>query len=257
MELSLKRRDYHKYCWGKKELLGEIMKSMAITALLAGFFYRSLWAVIPLSVAGAVFFRNTERKKAQKARDDLTVQFRECILSVSSSLRAGYALENAFLESREDMELLYGKESMIYEELELIQRGLLISVSLEEQLTDLAERSGSPEIQQFAGVLVIAKRNGGNMEEIIKSSCDLIGQRIAVRQEIQTILSGRELEQKMMKLMPFAISVYIGLGNPGYFDALYHNLQGAGIMTICLGIYIGACILTEVIMQRIMTETFF
>lgn len=254
MNTSSKRRDYRKFHWTAGELVLELGKAVLAVCLLAYFFYRSVWAVIPLTAVGVFFFRLEMWVKQKRCREELTVQFKECILSVAASLRAGYAVENAFLESRGDMRLLYGEKSLIYQELEGIRRGLVINLTLEEQLADLAERSGSEEIQQFAQVLAIAKRGGGSLPEIIQSSAELIGRRIDARQEIQTLLSGRRMEQNIMKLMPFGILSYIGGSYPGYFDGLYHNFQGAAIMTGCLAVYLAAYVLGDRILQKIAQE---
>ena len=228
-----------------------IVQAAGIVLLLAYFFYRSFLAVIPLSVVGITFFWWTGKKKAKQCREELTFQFRECILSVSAALKAGYAVENAFLESRGDMRLLFGEDSLIFKELELIRRGMIINITLEEQLEDLAARSGCEEINQFAAIFSVAKKSGGSIPEIISASAELIGQRSDAAWEMQTLLSGRKLEQNIMKLMPFGILIFIGSSYPGYFDSLYHNLQGIAVMTVCLAIYLAAYVLGEKIMEDI------
>lgn len=254
MRTSLKRQGCREKPWGPRECAFAMMKSAAIVILLSYFFYRSVWACLPLTVVGVLYFRMSAERRRQQSREELTLQFKECILSVSASLRAGYAIENAFLECRRDMELLYGKESQIYRELEAIRRGLIINITLEEQLHNLAERSHSEEIGQFATVFSIAKRGGGNLPEIIGSTAELIGQKLDARQEMQTMLAGRRMEQSVMKLVPFGVLGYIGISYPGYFDMLYHNLQGAAIMTGCLALYLAAYVLGEKILQRVAAE---
>ena len=254
MKTSLKPQDYHEYCWKKGEWLATVALSAAATGFLALFFYRSMWALVPLSPLGLLCFRGLRDKKLVKAREELTIQFRECILAAATSLQAGYAAENAFLQCAEDMKLMYGESAYICKELALIRRGLAINISLEELLLDLAQRSGSEEINQFAVVFSLAKRNGGNMAEIIKNSAALIGKQIEKRQEIQTLLAGRKMELNIMKVMPFFILCYINIGNPGYFDMLYHNLTGVAIMTGCLGTYLAAFRLGEVVMRRLEAE---
>lgn len=247
MKINLKQRDCRKgiffFC-----------KSAGVVMFLSFFFYRSVWACLPLTVIGVLYFRMLQQKDRAKCREELTLQFKECILSVAASLKAGYAIENAFMESRRDMELLYGKDSQIYRELEQIRRGLIINITLEEQLFLLAQRSAGEEIAQFATVFSIAKRSGGNLSEIIKDSSELIGQRLDARLEMQTILSGRRMEQNVMKLMPFGVLGYIGISYPGYFDMLYHNWQGVAVMTGCLAIYLAAYVLGEKILQQIADE---
>lgn len=251
MKTSLKRRDYHSYVWKKGELLLVLAQVIFLVLFLSYFFYRSILAAIPLTVIGVLYFRSLKARKREKCKQELVVQFKECMLSVSASLRAGYAVENAFVESEADMRMLFGEHSLIYQELELMRRGMVININLEELLTDLAERSGCEEISQFSQIFSIAKRSGGNLSEIIYSTTELIGQKVDVRQEIQTVLSGRRMEQNIMKGMPFGILLYIGMTSPGYFDGLYHNWQGAAIMTGCLVLYLAAVVLGDRILRGI------
>lgn len=231
-----------------------VLLSAAVTAFLAYFFYRSPLALLPLSPIGVLCFRSMRAKKLERTREELTAQFRECILAVATALQAGYSAENAFVECRKDMALMYGGDSLICEELGLIRRGLNINISLEELLRDFADRSGCEEIDQFAKIFSLAKRNGGNMAVIIKSSAALIGKRIELRQELKTLLSGRRMELNIMKVMPFAILLYISLGTPGYFDVLYHNLTGVAVMTGCLAAYLAAYVLGEWVMDKMTAE---
>lgn len=254
MKTSLKLRDYGSYSWGKGELAAAVLVSAAVTVFFAIFFYRSAIAVLPMSAIGVYCFCSIRRKKIERTKEELTVQFRECILSVSASLQAGYAVENAFRESRQDMAMLYGEEALICEELDYIRRGLAINIVLEELLAGLAERSGCQEIREFVQIFILAKRNGGSMPDIIKGSAVMIGQKMELRQEIAVMLSGKQMEQNIMKGMPFGILLYIGLANRGYFDVLYHNWQGVALMTGCLGIYLLAYVMGERVMDKIRLE---
>ena len=122
MMTSLKPPDYHNYCWKKGESMGTVLFCAGITGLLAYFFYRSFLAMIPLSAVGALLFWGIGRQKAEKNREELTAQFRECILAVATSLRAGYSVENAFLSCGQDMAMMYGEGALICRELNYIKR---------------------------------------------------------------------------------------------------------------------------------------
>lgn len=254
MKISSRQQDYSSYRWRKGEKLRTIFWCVGVTLVLAYFFYRSIWAVVPLSAVGVFLFCAGRRKKAKRARDELAAEFRECILSVSASLRAGYSVENAFLEAGKDMEMMYGKRSLICGELEFMRRGLHINISVEELLKDIAKRSSCEDIGEFAQIFALAKRNGGNMAEIINSSASRIGKKVELRQELQAALGGRQMELTVMKLMPFGILFYIEMGTPDYFAPLYHNLLGVAVMTGCLAVYLGACFIGEVVMGKIEAE---
>ena len=251
MGRSLKKRDYHQYEFDKREWCTALLLSVGIVAFFAWFFYRSFWAVFPLAPLGYCMILRTQKERAQRQQLELTEQFKECILSVSASLEAGYAVENAFLESRDDMRNLYGEDSLIYEELETIRRGLVINVPLEEMLLDLGERCGSTEIEQFVQMFAIAKRGGGNIPEMIRTSANLISQKMEARSEIATMLSGRKMEQLIMRLMPFGIVFYVGNTYQDYFLPLYGSISGVAVMTLCMALYLASVVLGEKIMHGI------
>lgn len=207
--------------------------------------------MIPLSVIGVLMFKKTEKESASVDRRILESQFGEAIRAVAVSLKAGYSVENAFIQSGRDMGRQYGEDSLIYREMESIRRGLVINISLEDMLVDLGSRSGCDSIRDFAGVFSISKRSGGNMVHTIEASTETIYLMIETRQEMATALSGRKMEQKIMKAMPFGILAYVGISSPGYFDALYANPGGILLMTGLLIVYLTAYVLGDRILESL------
>jgi hypothetical protein len=157
-------------------------------------------AVIPLSVVGFLYYKQKEKEMTYGDVKQLESQFGEAIRGVDTALKAGYSVENAFIQSSKDMERQFGKNSFIHEELEAIRRGLVINITLEEMLTDLAKRSGSEAIEDFAKVFVIAKRYGGNMSEVISTSVETILLRIETEDEIKIELNNNNLIDE--KILP-------------------------------------------------------
>ena len=245
------QQDYRQYEFDKREWIAAVALGGGVVLFLAWFFYRSIWAVPPLAPLGYFLIGEQKRKKGERRRLELTEQFKECILSVSASLQAGYAVENAFLESREDMKNLYGESSLIYRELEILRRGLVMGKPLEEMLLEFGERSACPEIEQFVQMFAVAKRRGGNLPQMIRTSAGLISQKLEARQEIAVLLSGRKMEQNIMRLMPFGIVFYVGSTYTDYFSPLYHSLTGALVMTFCLLLYAASVWVGERVFQGI------
>lgn len=246
--------DYSTYHFERKEIPWVLLKCAVPVIAFATFFYESPWSVLFLWPIGIVFWQKERRRRAGKQRRELTKQFMECIMTVSVVLQSGFSIENAFLESEKDMEIFFGRGSLIFQELEAIRRGLVVHVSLEDQLQKLGSRSGVGEIKQFAEIFSIAKRRGGDMSSVISNTVNRIREKVETREEIQVLLSGKKMEQMIMKRMPFAILAYIGFSYPGYFEPLYHNGFGYLIMTIGLGIYVVAYLLGEWILHQIEKE---
>ena len=244
------KRDYGRHEWNRRELMLEGLKCVVIILLFSAYFYRSLWATIPLCGIGLWCWKRDSQRKAQQDRRQLLLQFRDMVRSVAGAMEAGYSVENAFLESYEDMSVMYGSGSMICRELTLIQRGLAVSLTMEELLEDLGKRSRTEQIQEFALVFAIARNNGGRMRDVISSFALMIQRQVDTKEEILTRTAGRRMEQNIMNVMPFGIITYVGISNKGYFDMLYHNLFGVVVMTVCLAVYMVACGLAEVILAK-------
>lgn len=217
--------------------------------MLAYSFYRSLWAVLPLIPWGIRQFRRERERIRQKKLEELERQFQECIQSVAAGLKAGYSLENAFRESERDMQAMFGRKSVICRELQELYRGLDNNVAPDRLLLEMSLRRDSSYIREFAEVLGVARRTGGNLVEIIGNTARLFRERMETKAQIQDTLSGKKLEGTIMKGIPFFLMGYVEWDNPGYFDPLYHNLTGILLMTGCLAVYLFSVELIEKIMN--------
>lgn len=229
--------DYDKYHFTFKESIWYSLQGGLVVGCIAYFFYRSLLACLFLLPVFVFFLQEKKKELAKKRRQELSVQFKDMIMSLSANQKAGYSVENAVREAYRDMVMLYGKDSYICQELSFIQKGLDNNVVLEQLFYHFGVRSHVPDILQFAQVFLIAKRNGGNMTEILAETAGTMEQKIEVDREIQVLISSKQMEQKIMNAVPFLIIFYISITSKGFFDVLYHNAAGIVIMTICLIVY--------------------
>ena len=137
---------YETYYFHKGEQYLYIGLCMFITLFLSMFFYRSIWAILPLSPIGVKCYLMIEKGKGEKRRRQLETEFKDCILAVSANLRAGYAVENAFIEAVSDMQALYGDNGLMCKELYHLKKGLGNNQPLEKLLLELGKRSKSSNI---------------------------------------------------------------------------------------------------------------
>ncbi len=236
------------------EILQDLGKGLLITGVFAFFFYRSLWAFPPMSLAGWLYLQRSRHHRRRRRDRQLLVQFKECIQAVAASMRAGYAVENAFLDSIADIRSMFGEGCAMERELRQLRQGLSNNVTLETLLKEMGQRSGLEEMREFAEVFAIAKRNGGSIPVMIDAASCSISRRLEVEEEMETLLSARRLEQRVMNAMPFLIVWYVETGNPGYFDMLYGNPAGIALMTACMGVYLAAYALSEWIFDKTFKE---
>lgn len=232
-----------KSSFSKREKIFCSIQAVLVTLFLGLFFYRSFWMAFPMVPAGLFYLTLLEQKKEREKNERLRGEFKEAILSVAANLRAGYAVENAFLEAFQEMKSLYGKDAAICRELYKIVQGLANRIGIESLMRRFAETSKLTEIQEFADIFAIAKRSSGNLTQIIYEAVETISEKIDVEREIQVLISGKRLEQNIMSCVPFAIALYVSITSAGYFDVLYTTPAGRVIMTVCLGIYIAAYVM--------------
>lgn len=237
--------DYSEYRFKAEECVRYLCEGMLLVVVVGYFFYRSWFACLCLMPILLFFLKEKKRDLAKKRRQELGMQFKDLILAVAANQKAGYSIENAFRESYKDMEMLYGADGIICVELRYLISGLDNNVVLEKLLYSLGMRSALPDIVQFADVFFIAKRSGGNMTDILAKTAGVIEQKTETDKEIQLMISAKKMEQQIMNMVPFLIIFYIGSTSKGFFDVLYHNAIGIVIMTVCLGFYITAYLLSK------------
>ncbi len=242
-------RQYDRYHFGTKECLLILLKGEAAAVLLAVLFYDFLPAAIPLSALLIVYWRTEREKKKKACLKKLNIQFRDGILAVSAALGAGYSVENAFGEALKDLQYLYGKDEPIMEEFRWIVTNMELNRTPESLLYDFAERCRLEDVQMFADVFGACKRTGGDLQTVIRDTAARIGEKLDAAREIETFLSAKKLEQKIMNLVPVGILLYVRMTSPDFLSGLYGTLPGALVMTVCLLVYGGAYLMAGRLME--------
>ena len=82
---------------------------------------------------------------------------------------------------------IYGEESDIVRELELICTGLNNNINIEVLLTDFAERSGLDDVMSFANVFEVCNRQGGDLKRVVNQTRDVISDKMEIEMEIDTM----------------------------------------------------------------------
>ncbi len=229
---------YEDYRLSIRERAAAIGKGMIICVLLAYTFYRSI-CVFLLMVPFGMLFPIYERERLKQRRHlMLAEQFKESMVVLSGALSAGYSVENALSVSCEELRLLYGSDSLIVHEYSYIIQQMRMNRAVEWLFQDFAQRSGDEDILNFAEVFLVAKRSGGNLSEIMRHSADVIRDKMQVKEEIRTMTASRQLEQKIMNLIPFFIVFYVDASSPGFFRQMYETVMGRILMSICFVVYL-------------------
>lgn len=196
------------------------------------------WQFHPGFLLLIVWPREWEQSRMEKEKEQFRMQFREWILLLSSSLTAGYSVENAFGQSLRELGLMFPGGGAMLEALQEMVLRAENNQRPEQLLKDLAEKHPLEEVESFVEVFCTARTSGGSLNgNYPADSRARWPQVMDTRREIRTFLAAKVYEQRIMMVMPAGVLFYIRMGSGEFVEALYHNLSGVLIMTVCLIVY--------------------
>lgn len=210
-----------------------------LLVILAGYIFYGSWIVgilfSPLGVGWMIYQKKELQKKRKKL---LRLEFREGLYALSASIAAGRSIELAFVEALKDLRVIYcDQSSFILQEFELIVWKISTNQSVESALLDFANRAQDEDITNFANVFLTAKRSGGNLVEIMKYTVSALGEKMAILEAIDVLITGKKYEQKILAGILPMILIYLKICGSGFIDALYGNISGQIAMTGALFLY--------------------
>ncbi len=219
-------------------------KALLLTGLVAWLFYRSVTGMVILPILWLILCVGRRKEQIKQQQRRIREQFKECIRLVTTSLYAGYSVENAFAEAEKELVQLLGTQADMCRELHGINQQLKLNVPVELMMQGLARRSGVEEIASFGQVFGYAKRSGSDFSRILKDTVKRIGEKIELERELQTLIAAKRLEQRIMNIIPLGILLFVNLTSPEFLEMMYEGLLGRTIMSIFLLIYGGAYLLS-------------
>jgi tight adherence protein B len=207
----------------------------ALALFLAGFGVVTLLAAnsMPLAAlaAGAaagslplIFVRRQARRRVTA----FEAQFPDCLEFLSRSMRAGHALSVAVeMVYREYSDPLAVEFRRVFEEQNLGQ-------PLEIVLRKLSQRIPSMDVQFFVSALLLQKRTGGNLAELLDKLAQLIRERFKLRARIRAVSAQGLMSGRILSAIPMGVAALMFVVNPQYArffidDPMGHELLAAGI----------------------------
>jgi tight adherence protein B len=237
--------DYDLYIMKPIEYGIAVLIAAAALFLIGIIFYRSI--VLALLLTPLSFFYPKIRTKQiiEKRKRELKLQFKDALQSLSSSLHAGKSFELAMKSAIADLLIQYESDTYIIREFEIILRKLESNDTIERAFKEFAGRAGLEEIQSFAEILEICKRSGGNLITAIKSSTDIIADKIEVLNDISSILAEKKLEQNILSIMPLALILMLSVSAEDFMQPVFTEVIGRIVMSFSMILFAVAYFIAE------------
>ena len=199
------------------------------------------------TIAGKLFIPIRTKQIIEKQRRKLNSQFRDMLEALNTSLGAGKNVVDSFHSVYDDLKVQYDEDAYILKELEIVLSGMANNIDIEELLADFGVRSGNDDIYSFANVFKICYRKGGNIKETIRSTHEILSDKMEISEEIETIVTSNKTEQNIMVMLPIALIGVIKLMSPDFAD---NFVTATGIISTTIAIilfvisyYVGRAVL--------------
>lgn len=241
--------NYAVYKLSKRERIEALILGCGFFFGLGYLFYNNVIMACLIACMGLLYPGMRQRLLLQKRKNELNMQFKQALYSLSSSLSAGRSVENAFQETIKDLKLLYpDPKTYIIREFEIITHRIQNGEPIERALADFSKRSEIEDIENFSDVFINCKRTGGDLVKIVRRTSNIISDKLEIQQEISVMVAQKRFESRALSLAPIAIVAFLTLSSPDYMAPLHSGI-GYVIMTIALLALVGCYMLTSRIMN--------
>ena len=220
---------------------------LTLVCFLAGFAVG--WVFIPVTkvaalgtglVAAAAPFTYVYLKRKGRLRRFEAI-FPDALEFVSRSMRAGHAFSVSLeMIHREFQEPVAGEFRRTFEEHNL---GLPIEIALQK----LAVRVPSLDVHFFVSAVLLQKRTGGNLAEILDKLAYVIRERFKLRGRIRAVSAHGRMTATALSCIPIAVAILMFYTNPDYVKFFFTDDTG----NIMMGVAVALQVLGYLIMKKI------
>lgn len=218
-----------------------VAEGSAICFGLSFIFYHS---VIPglaaLPVFLIIYIKEQRKKRHQKRMIRLRKDFKDLTGELAAFLLAGYSVENAMKKAYQQMSGNSEGENDMMRLLGCMLTEIRMGESAENAWLHFSEQAEVEEIQDFGQIFALSKRSGASLPQVLRQVSGQLNRKVQTEMQIETQISGKKAEQKIMNLMPAGILIYICVTSPEMMQVMYTTLAGRVVMTVCLAVYLGA-----------------
>jgi len=186
-------------------------------------------ALLAAAAAAALPFLYLRRLAASRLRR-FEEQFPDCLEFISRSMRAGHAFSVSLdLVHREYNEPLSSEFRRTFEEQNLGQ-------PLEIVLRKLGQRMPSMDVQFFVSAVLMQKRTGGNLAELLDRLADLIRERFKLRARVRAISAMGLMSGRVLAAIPAVVAGLMLVVNPPYVRFFIDDPVGHELLAGALGL---------------------
>ncbi len=223
--------------WQNNDYLAVILVSAALLGLVAVLATGSAIAAVAAMLLGAAMPVVYVKRRVTRRMTLLNTQVADAIDLVTASLRSGFGfVQSLELAAREQPDPIAGELSRALQEMGL-------GMSADEALERMVARTGDSDLDLVVTAVLIQRRVGGNLAEVLGNISHMIRERVRVRGEIRTLTAQARLSSWIVGLLPVGLAAAMTAMQPDYMSILWTEpagrvLVGVAVALELLGFYL-------------------
>jgi tight adherence protein B len=204
-----------------------------------------LAALAAAAAAGMTPWAYAKRKARQRVAK-FEEQFPDCLEFISRSMRAGHAFSVSLeMVHKEFSDPLASEFRRVFEEQNLGQ-------PLEIVLKKLSSRMPSMDVQFFVSAVLLQKRTGGNLAELLDKLAQIIRERFKLRARVRAVSAQGLMSGRILAAIPMAVAALMFVVNPQYARFFIDDPAGHEMVAGALGLeLVGYLIIRKIVVIEI------
>jgi tight adherence protein B len=179
------------------------------------------------------------RRKGARQRE-FVAQLGNTLTLLSNALKTGYSLGQA-------IEVVARKAPPpVSDEFEQVVTSIHFGTSIEDALTALVRRVNSSDLDFIVVAILLHRKVGGNLAEILDNIGDTIRERLRMKRELSVQTAHARASATLISLLPLVLALLMFAITPRYFTPMIVSPLGWLLIVIAIGLVIAG----NVIMRR-------
>jgi tight adherence protein B len=226
-----------------------IHKQCAVAAFIAGALVLSAWnewttfLALPAAMLAALLPIWRLRRCARKRLAKFESQFPGALEFIARSMRAGHAFSISLEMLHHEFEQpLAGEFRRVFEEQNL-------GMPLDAALARLGSRVHLVDVQFFVTAVVLQRKTGGNLTEILDTLAEVIRERYKLKGKVKAISAHGRITARALSAIPIVVGGLMFMVNKEYSNFFFHTTTGMEMLAASGALQI----LAYVVISKIVT----
>ncbi len=170
-------------------------------------------------------------------RRKFEAQLVDALFILSSSLRAGLSLPQAFEQLEAEM------TPPASQEFGLMIKAHRLGRTLEGSLQGLNDRMPCQDLNLITTAVLVARETGGDITNVITQLINTIRERKKLHDKVKTLTLQGRMQAYIMSLLPLAFAFFVRTFNPHYLDIMFNDPTGQALLILAVGLWVMGMIL--------------